>query len=287
MIFIQKLKKAIKKNKTLLCVGLDSEWKKIKSLGWNNQFLFNKFIIKQTFNTVCSYKLNSAFYEAIGYQGIKWLKETCDYLKATYPNIPIIIDAKRGDVGHTNEAYVSFILDYLQADAVTVNPYVGEEGLLPFLKRKEKGIIVLCKTSNRGSNEFQDLKLSSQYQGLSIKSKRKKIVKLYQYIAYQVAEKWNKNNNCLLVIGATYPIQLKEIREIVGDDIWFLVPGVGVQGGDLKTVLKYGLNLKKEGLIINISRSIIFSNNPKKEAERIKRIISRESDSLMTSSTRE
>ncbi len=269
-MFLQKLKKAIKKNKTFLCVGLDSEWDKIKSLGWNNQFLFNKFIIKQTFQLVCSYKLNTAFYEAIGYQGIKWLKETGDYLKATYPEIPIIIDAKRGDIGHTNEAYASFIFDHLNADAVTVNPYVGEEGLMPFLKRKEKGIIILCKTSNQGSTEFQDLELSSKYKVLRIKNKR---VKLYQYIAYQVAKKWDKNNNCLLVVGATYPRELKEIREIVGDKMWFLVPGVGSQGGDLETVLRYGLNSKKEGLIINVSRSIIFAKEPEKEAKKMKQLI--------------
>ncbi len=275
-MFLKKLKKAIRKNKTLLAVGLDSEWEKIKSLGWNSQFLFNKFIIEQTFQTVCSYKLNTAFYEAIGYQGIKWLKETCDYLKATYPYIPIIIDAKRGDIGHTNEAYASFIFDYLNADAVTVNPYLGEEGLMPFLKRKDKGIIVLCKTSNPGSSEFQDLELSikyqvdsSKYKVLSIKNK----IKLYQYVAYQVAKKWNKNNNCLLVVGATYPKELKEIREIVGDDFWFLVPGVGAQGGDLKSVLKFGLNSKKEGLIINVSRSIIFAKEPKKEVEKMKQLI--------------
>lgn len=269
-MFLQKLKKAIRKNKTLLCVGLDSDWEKIKSLGWNNQFLFNKFIIEQTFQAVCSYKLNTAFYETIGYQGIKWLKETCDYLKATYPYIPIIIDAKRGDIGHTNEAYASFIFDYLNADAVTVNPYVGEEGLMPFLKRKEKGIIILCKTSNPGSSELQDLELSSKYKILRIKNKR---VKLYQYVAYQVAKKWNKNNNCLLVVGATYPKELKKIREIVGDDFWFLVPGVGSQGGDLEKVLKSGLNSKKEGLIINVSRSIIFAKKPKKEVEKMRQLI--------------
>ncbi len=281
-MFLQKLKKAVRKNKTLLCVGLDSEWKKIKSLGWDNQFLFNKFIIDKTFNLVCSYKLNTAFYEAIGYQGVKWLKKTCDYLKATYPEIPIIIDAKRGDIGHTNEAYAAFVFDYLNADAVTVNPYVGEEGLMPFLKRKDKGIIVLCKTSNPGSGEFQDLPIVSFPSRLirdklqrKSKSLSKLVIKLYQYIAYQVTKKWNKNNNCLLVVGATYPKELKEIREIVGDKMWFLVPGVGSQGGDLEAVLKFGLNSKKEGLIINVSRAIIFAKEPRTEGKKMRKLISK------------
>lgn len=259
MRFISKLKKISQKNHSLLSVGLDADFKKIPSN--RSQFQFNKFIINETFNLVCSYKLNSAFYEAIGYMGIKALKKTCDYLKAQYPDIPIIIDAKRGDIGNTNYAYANFVFDYLNADAVTVNPYLGEEALIPFLERKDRGIIILCKTSNLGAGEFQDLEVKSNY---------KKKFKLYQYIAYQVAKKWNKNKNCLLVIGATYPKELKEVRKIVGDDIWFLVPGVGVQGGEIDLVLRSGQNKNKEGLIINASRSVYFSKNPREAAWRLK-----------------
>lgn len=255
MSFIEKVKKISQKNHSFLCIGLDSDVRKIPLN--QSQFKFNKFIIDKTYDYVCSYKLNSAFYEAIGYQGIKGLKETCDYLKAQYPDIPIIIDAKRGDIENTNYGYVDFIFNYLKADAVTVNPYLGEEALLPFLKKKDKGIIILCKTSNLGAGEFQDLEVKI----------KKKTLKLYQHIAYQVAKKWNKNKNCLLVIGATHPKELKTIREIVGDDLWFLVPGVGTQGGKIDEVLKNGLNKNKEGLIINISRSIIFSDNPRKQAK--------------------
>lgn len=198
MFFIEKLKKAIKKNQSILTVGLDSDINKIPSN--RSQFEFNKFIIDQTFNLVCSYKLNTAFYEAIGYKGIKALKETCDYLKAQYPEIPIIIDAKRGDIGNTNFGYVEFVFDYLAADAVTVNPFLGEKALLPFLEKKDKGIIILCKTSNPGASEFQDLEIKVKNPKLKTKNK----LKLYQYIAYQVAKTWNKNKNCLLVVGATY-----------------------------------------------------------------------------------
>jgi len=265
MKFIQKLKQIVEKNQSLLCVGLDSDIDKIPPK-FADQFEFNKAIIDATHDLVCSYKLNTAFYEAIGYKGIFFLKKTCDYLRKKYPEIPVIIDAKRADIGNTNLGYVRIIFEYLNADAVTVNPYLGEEALAPFLAQKDKGVIILCKTSNPGAGEFQDLVLSSKYQVASIKGG----IKLYQYIAYQVAKKWNKNKNCLLVVGATYPSELKEVRKIVGDDFWILVPGVGAQGGDLQKTLKAGLNSKKQGLIINLSRVVIFSSNPKKEAKKWK-----------------
>jgi len=268
MSFIQKLEKIVEKNQSLLCIGLDSDLDKIPQK-FAGQFEFNKALIDATSDLVCSYKLNTAFYEAIGYKGILALKKTCDYLRKKYPEIPIIIDAKRADIVNTNLGYVRLIFEYLKADAVTVNPYLGEEALAPFLAQKDKGIIVLCKTSNSGADEFQDLVLISKYQVVSIKGG----IKLYQYIAYQVAKKWNKNKNCLLVVGATYYSELKEVRKIVGDDFWILVPGVGAQGGDLQETLKAGLNSKKQGLIINLSRAIIFSKNPREEMKKWRREI--------------
>jgi orotidine-5'-phosphate decarboxylase len=268
MSFINKLANIIQENKSLICVGLDSDLEKIPEKFKTKkypQYIFNKNIIDNTFDLVCAYKLNTAFYEAIGDKGIFQLKLTCNYLRKKYPEIPILIDAKRGDIGNTNRGYVDFIFKYLQADAVTVNPYLGSEALKPFLEMKDKGIIVLCKTSNEGSGELQDLVLSSKYQVLSKRNK----TYLYQYLAYQVANRWNKNKNCLLVVGATYPKELKEIRQIVGDDIWFLVPGVGAQGGDIEQVLKAGLNKKGKGLIINISRSVIFAEDPREELKNI------------------
>jgi orotidine-5'-phosphate decarboxylase len=142
--------------------------------------------------------------------------------------------------------------------------------LAAFLAQKYKGIIVLCKTSNSGADEFQDLVLSSKYQQVvSIKGG----IKLYQYIDYQVAKKWNKNKNCSLVVGATYPSELKEVRKMVGDDFWILVPGFDAQGGDLQEALKAGLNSKKQGLIINLFRAIIFYKNPKEEKKKWRREI--------------
>ncbi|MEK7110044.1 MAG: orotidine-5'-phosphate decarboxylase [Patescibacteria group bacterium] len=259
MTFQEKLDRIIKKNKSLVCVGLDQ-----------NQFLFNKTIIEATHDLVCSYKLNTAFYESIGHEGIKALKDTCNYLIKKYPEIPIIIDAKRADIGNTNRGYVQFVFTYLGADAVTVHPYLGEEAIRPFLDCKDKGIIILCKTSNPGSDEFQNLQVSIP----SLYDRAKMVRPLYQIVAENVANKWNKNKNCMLVVGATYPNELKEVRSIVGD-ITLLVPGIGAQGGDLEATLKVGLNSKKQGLIINSSRGIIFAENPRNEAMKLRNEINK------------
>ena len=257
MTFQEKLDAIVKKNNSLVCVGLDSEISKIPSGG---QYLFNKAIIEATHDLVCSYKLNSAFYESIGHEGIKALKDTCDYLKEKYPEIPIIIDAKRADIGNTNKGYVQFIFTYLGGDAITVHPYLGEEAIRPFLDMKDKGIIILCRTSNPGAGEFQDLKVGDTH--------------LYKIVAENVANKWNKNKNCMLVVGATYPDELKEVRKIVGE-ITLLVPGIGAQGGDLEATLKAGLNSKKQGLMINSSRGIIFAQNPREEAMKLRNEINK------------
>ncbi|VVA43392.1 Orotidine 5'-phosphate decarboxylase [Candidatus Roizmanbacteria bacterium] len=271
MTFQEKLDKIIKKNKSLVCVGLDSDVTRLRQdFGEAKQLSFNKTIIEATADLVCSYKLNTAFYESIGHEGIKALKDTCDYLVQKYPEIPIIIDAKRADIGNTNKGYVQFIFTYLGADAVTIHPYLGEEAIRPFLDCKDKGIIILCRTSNPGAGEFQDLEFRIQNSEL----KTKNINKLYQYVAYQVANRWNKNKNCMLVIGATYPDELKEVRKIVGD-MTLLVPGIGAQGGDLEATLKAGLNSKKQGLMINSSRGIIFAENPREEAMKLRNDINK------------
>ena len=238
MNFQEKLDAIIKKNNSLVCVGLDQ-----------GEFEFNKKIIDQTYDLVCVYKPNTAFYEARGADGVKDLKKTCDYLTQQYPEIAIIIDAKRGDIGNTNEAYAKYVFDYLGGDAVTIQPYLGLEANQPFLDRKDKGIIILCKTSNPGSGEFQD--------------------GLWEKVATNVAKNWNKNNNCLLVVGATFPEELKKVRKIVGE-MTLLVPGVGAQGGDVEKTVKAGLNLTKAGMIINSSRGIIFSENPRVEAQKLR-----------------
>ena len=210
--------------KKFVCVGLDQ-----------GSFEFDKKIIDVTFDLVCAYKPNAAFYEE------EQLQKTVSYIKNTHPDIPIILDAKRGDVENTNIAYAKAIFDDLGADAVTVSPYLGGDSLQPFFERKGKGIFVLVKTSNPGAGEFQDL--------------------IFKVIAEHVVT-WNTNGNLGVVVGATYPEELKAVREIVGD-MPILVPGIGAQSGDLETTLKNGLNSNKQGLIISSSRSIIFAPNPR------------------------
>ncbi len=268
MNFQQKLEKAVKKNNSLLCVGLDSDVEKMSSgtIRHPTQFSFNKAIIEATSDLVCSYKLNTAFYESIGHLGIKALKDTCDYLMTNYPEIPIIIDAKRGDIGNTNKGYVQFVFTYLGGDAVTMHPYLGEEAIRPFLDEKDKGIFVLCRTSNSGAGEFQDIEFKIKNSKLRINRK----LRLYEYVAYQASHSWNMDRNVGLVVGATYPEELKNVREIAGEQMWFLVPGIGAQGGDTATTMKAGLNKKGTGLIINSSRGIIFSKDPRVEAAKLR-----------------
>lgn len=260
---IDKYNRRAKNINSLLCVGLDADFSKIpkRFLGREfPQFEFNKWIINETHQYAAAFKMNIAFYEARGDQGIKELKQTTEYLKNKHPNIFLICDCKRADVGNTNQSYVDSLFDYFGFDAITLHPYLGKEALEPFLKRKDKGSIILCRTSNKGAEEFQDLRVQS----LALHTG----VPLWQIVAERVSKNWNKNKNCLLVVGATYPKEMKKIRSLVGD-MTFLVPGTGVQGGDIKEILKAGLNSKGLGLIISSSRGIIFSSNPKKEARKL------------------
>jgi orotidine-5'-phosphate decarboxylase len=256
MDIMQKLNNRIDKVSSLLCVGLDSAIEKIPvhlRKEQYPQFAFNKYIIDATADLACAYKPNSAFYEARGKEGVEELKMTFDYIHSRYPGIVTILDAKRSDIGNTNEGYASYFFDYFNCDAVTVQPYLGKESLQPLLDKKEKGIIVLCRTSNPGAGEFQDLLIKNE--------------PLYIHVAGLVSQTWNKNNNCLLVVGATYPEEMKKVRLLVGD-MPFLVPGIGAQGGDVEKTVIAGMDSKKRGLIINSSRGIIFASKGKDFAQK-------------------
>lgn len=245
----QKLQNIWVKSGSLLCVGLDSDMTKLPESVRNKkdpQFTFNKAIIDATHAYICAYKPNTAFYEGRGADGIRELKMTCDYLKSTYPEIFLIIDAKRGDIGNTNTGYAAFAFDYLGGDAVTLHPYLGKEALKPFLERDDKGSIILCRTSNPGGGEFQDLQTGG--------------APLYLTVANRVAREWDTNRNCMLVVGATYPDELAKVRDIAGD-MPLLVPGIGVQGGDLAQIMAAGLDSHDTGMIINSSRGIIFAGS--------------------------
>jgi len=240
MKFLDQLEKTSKKNNSLLCIGLDVDLAKIPQSLLNQEdpiFLFNREIVTKTKDLVCAYKPNMAFYEMHGIYGLSSLIKTIEFIRAQ--NIPVILDAKRGDIGNSSAAYAKSIFQVFKADAVTVNPYMGEDSLAPFLEYEDKGIFVLCMTSNRGASDFQPL--------------------IYKTVAKKVQE-WNKHKNCGLVVGATKPEQLKEVREIA-PEMPILIPGIGAQGGDVKATILAGVNKKGEGAIINSSRSIIYASN--------------------------
>ncbi len=295
MKIINKYNQRAKKINSLLCVGLDSDFEKIpkrfsvlqasSAKGYGGpQFEFNKWIIEETHEYAAAFKMNIAFYEARGDQGIKELKETMEYLRVYYPDIFLICDCKRADIGNTNKGYIGSLFDWFGFDAITLHPYLGKEALLPFLDRKDKVSIILCRTSNPGAGEFQDLEVCAGVGHPDSRCPTPDKKKLWQVVAEKVAGDWNKNKNCMLVVGAThstrtqgrtekdrsttYPKEMKKIRSLVGD-MTFLVPGIGAQGGDLKSVMASGINSKGLGLIINSSRGIIFSEDPKEEAKKL------------------
>lgn len=243
---------------SLVCVGLDSEFAKIPEKFRSQelpQSAFNQWIIDQTHPYASAYKMNTAFYEARGDQGIRELKATTDFLRASHPDILLIGDGKRADIGNTNQGYVEFLFDWLGFDAVTIHPYLGNEAMAPFLERADRGSIILCRTSNPGAGEFQDLLIDGK--------------PLWQHVAENVRDTWNMNQNCLLVVGATYPEELRTLRQLMGD-MTFLVPGVGAQGGDVQSIVGAGLNAQRKGMIINSSRGIIFSDDPALEAKKLR-----------------
>lgn len=256
MTFLEKLDAAISKNNSLLCVGLDPDMGKLPThiQGENGAFVkFCNAIVDATAESVCAFKPNSAFFEARGAEGLEELKQVCDYIRRNHPDIPIILDFKRGDIGNTNNYYVELAFTYLGVDAVTIQPYMGREAVQAFLDHADKGVIVLCRTSNSGSGELQDLEVNGR--------------KLYLQVAENVAKDWNKYGNCLLVVGATYPEEMGEVRAVVGDDIVFLVPGIGAQGGDVAATVEAGANNAGRGLIINSARDILYQSVGKDFAE--------------------
>jgi len=260
MTFFEKLDTSVKINNSLLCVGLDADIHNIpKHLVEENEdhvFEFNKAIIDATQNLVCAYKPNSAYYEADGIEGLASLEKTIEYIHSTYPDIPVILDAKRADIGSTSEHYAMAAFDYFKADALTLHPYMGKDSLEFFLKRQDKGCIILCRTSNPSATDFQDLIVEGK--------------PLYSRIAEKVVE-WDKQyHNCLMVVGATWPEQMGEIRAIA-PEMNFLVPGIGSQGGKLEEIMKAGLRPDKAGLIINAGRSIIYASLHEDFAEKARR----------------
>jgi orotidine-5'-phosphate decarboxylase len=242
--FTQQLARAWEKNDSLLCVGLDPEIERFprEIAGAPSPiFQFNKAIIDATHDLVCAYKPQFAHYAA--YEAEDQLERTIEYVHRTYPAIPVILDGKRGDVGNTAERYAIEAFERYAADAVTVNPYLGGDSLEPFLKRADKGVIILCRTSNPGARDLQDLEVGAR--------------RLYHVVAELAATRWNGNGNCSLVVGATYPRELAEVRRIVGD-MPLLLPGVGAQGADVAQAVQNGQTSQGTGLLVSSSRAILY-----------------------------
>ena len=244
--FKERLTKASQINNSLLCIGLDPD---PSLMPIKDVFNFNKAIIDATGDLVCAYKPNLAFYEALGTHGIDILVKTVAYIHDNIPQILVLADAKRCDVDHTNVFYAKAIFDFMKFDGITVNPYLGRKSLEPFLSYGDKGVFVLCRTSNEGGDEFQNLCVKSGQ------------LKLYQKIAKNTSL-WNEKNNVALVVGATCIEELKSIRELC-PDIPILIPGVGAQGGDLEMAVKFGVDIYGRNALINSSRGIIYASRDK------------------------
>jgi len=244
--FIEKLRRAWERHHSLVCVGLDPEIERFPAQvarGASPIFEFNRAIIDATHDLVCAFKPQFAHYAA--YEAEDQLERTIEYLHRTYPEVPVILDAKRGDVGNTAERYASEAFERYGADAVTVNPYLGGDSLEPFLRHAERGVLVLCRTSNPGARDLQDLEVGGR--------------RLYQVVAELAATRWNTHGNCGLVVGATYPEELKSVRALCGD-MPFLVPGVGAQGGDVAAAVRSGVTREGTGLMVSSSRAILYAS---------------------------
>ncbi len=253
MGFIDRIDHAMQKNNTLVCVGLDplpNHFPAAVASRPEAIFQFNKAIVDATADLVCAYKPQAAHYHAQGAED--QLAKTIDYIKAQYPDIQVILDAKRGDIGSTAEQYAKEAFERYKADAVTINPYMGFDTVEPFSRYTHKGTIILCRTSNRGAKAIQNLKAGNRC--------------LYEIIAEKAVKEWNANNNILLVVGATNPNELKHIRQITGD-MTLLVPGLGAQGGHVEAAITRGLNSEKRGMIVNSSRGIIYASSGDNFAE--------------------
>jgi orotidine-5'-phosphate decarboxylase len=232
---------------SLVCVGLDPEIERFPAHLRDRTdaiLAFNRAIIDATADLVCAYKPQIAHYAAAGAED--QLQDTLRYIRQRAPGVPIILDAKRGDIGSTAEKYAREAFERYRADAVTINPYLGRDSAEPFLQYADKGIVILCRTSNAGSGEFQNLQVGDR--------------KLYQIVAERVAGEWNARGNCLLVVGATYPGELADIRARTGE-MTFLVPGVGAQGGDVDEAVRNGRAKQGAGLVINSSRGILYAGS--------------------------
>jgi len=250
MSFVQTLRTAWERNRSLVCVGLDPEPERIPASLRGRQdaiFDFCRDIVDATAPFVCCFKPQIAHFAA--QRAEEALERLIEHIHARHPGIPAILDAKRGDIGSTAQHYAREAFERYRADAVTLNPYLGRDSIQPFLDRADKGAILLCHTSNAGAADLQDLMVRTADGETP----------LYQHVAASIARDWNANGNCALVVGATFPEQLGEVRDLIGD-MPILVPGVGAQGGDIDAVVRNGATSTRDGLLISSSRAILYAS---------------------------
>lgn len=245
MSFIEQLTAAWAANNSLLCVGLDPDITKFPAHLQHQPdaiFTFCKAIIDATADTACAFKPQIAYFSAI--RAEDQLEAICAYIRSAHPSIPIVLDAKRGDIGATAEQYAREAYERYGAHAVTMSPYMGWDSVAPYLEWKDRGAIILCRTSNPGGSDLQFMNVEGK--------------PLYQHVARLVAEKWNTNGQCGLVVGATFPEELAQVRNIIGD-MPLLVPGIGAQGGDIQATVQAGKTANGSGMMINSSRAILYA----------------------------
>ena len=252
MEFMQALRQRWSNTDSLVCVGLDPEPAKFPARFGSDPdavFAFCRAIVDATAGHACAFKPQIAHFAALGAEDA--LTRLIAHIHAAHPGIPVILDAKRGDIGSTARHYAAEAFDRYTADAVTANPYLGRDSVQPFLDRADRGVVILCRTSNPGAADLQDLPV--QAAGGTQRP-------LYQHVAETIARDWNGHGNCTLVVGATWPEQLREVREIVGD-VPFLVPGVGAQGGDVAAVVINARTADGTGLVVSSSRAVLYASD--------------------------
>jgi len=251
MNFVEGLRQRWHEANSLVCVGLDPEPAKFPARFGNEDdavFAFCRDIVDATAEYACAFKPQIAHFAALGAEGS--LERLISHIHERHPSVPVILDAKRGDIGSSAQHYATEAFDRYRADAVTVNPYLGKDSVQPFLDRTDRGVVVLCRTSNPGAADLQDLVVNTP--GGQSRP-------LYQHIAATVARDWNAHGNCMLVVGATWPAQLAEVRAIVGN-VPLLVPGVGAQGGDVEALVRNGRAPDGAGLVVSASRAILCAS---------------------------
>ena len=252
MDFLKALKNRWSESNSLVCVGLDPEPTKFPTHLRDDPdavFTFCRAIVDATAEFVCCFKPQIAHFAALGAEDA--LQRLIAHIHSAHPDVPVILDAKRGDIGSTAHHYATEAFDRYAADAVTVNPYLGHDSLQPFLDRADKGVVILCRTSNPGAGDLQDLIVADDDGNDR---------PLYQHVAEKVARGWNANGNCMLVVGATWPEQLRDVRAVVGE-MPLLIPGIGAQGGEVEAVVRNATTADGTGVVISSSRAILYASN--------------------------